>query len=192
MILFLILLSHDFFVVCVCCVCYIGCFLKRFSTNEKRKCNKKWRWPSRKMKIWYKYIQQQCSVYICIEIFFESWFFWLIWPLECLILMILTMTKYPENWLRDSTLSFLSIVECFSPLEMILKIPNESFLRITRYNVFFCQYDGNYVYNRSRINMEAIMLIKRQSSQFDGNHDNVKAMMLIQWRRGIFIQITLS
>ena len=139
-------------------------------------------------------IQQQCSVYLCIEIFFESWFFWLIWPLECLILMILTMTKYPENWLRDSTLSFLSIVECFSPLEskMILKIPNESFLRITRYNVFFCQYDGNYVYNRSRINMEAIMLIKRQSSQFDGNHDNVKAMMLIQWRRGIFIQITLS
>jgi len=104
------------------------------------------------------------------------------------------MTKYHENWLRGSTLSSLSVVECFSPLEskMILKIPNESFLRITRYNVFFCQYDGNYVYNRSRINMEAIMLIKRQSSQFDGNHDNVKAMMLIQWRRGIFIQITLS
>ena len=29
----------------------IGCFLKRFSINEKKKCKKKWRWPRRKMKI---------------------------------------------------------------------------------------------------------------------------------------------
>ena len=33
----------------------IGCFLKTFSINAKKKCKKKWRWPSRKMKIWYKY-----------------------------------------------------------------------------------------------------------------------------------------
>ena len=33
----------------------IGCFLKRFSKSGKKKCKKKWRWPSRKMKIWYKY-----------------------------------------------------------------------------------------------------------------------------------------
>ena len=33
----------------------IGCFLKRFSIDEKKKCKKKWRWPGREMKIWYKY-----------------------------------------------------------------------------------------------------------------------------------------
>ena len=49
--------------------------------------------------------------------------------------MILTMTKYHENLLRDSPLSSLSIVRIFSSLEtkMILKIPNETFSRITRY-----------------------------------------------------------
>ena len=33
----------------------IGSFLKRFSINVKKKWKKKWRWPSRKMKHWYKY-----------------------------------------------------------------------------------------------------------------------------------------
>ena len=49
--------------------------------------------------------------------------------------MILTMTKYHENLLRDSPLSLLFIVKFFSSLEtmMALKIPNETFLRITRY-----------------------------------------------------------
>ena len=49
--------------------------------------------------------------------------------------MILTMTKYHENLLRDSPLSLLFIVKIFSSLEtkMVLKIPNETFLRITQY-----------------------------------------------------------
>ena len=58
--------------------------------------------------------------------------FLLIWPLKCLIL---TMTKYHGNLLKDSPLSLLSMVKIFSSLEtkMILKIPNETFLRITLY-----------------------------------------------------------
>ena len=74
-------------------------------------------------------VQQQCSVYCCIKTIFESWLFWLIWPFKCQILMILTMAKYHENLLRDSSLSLLSIVNFFSSLEtkMILKIPNETF-----------------------------------------------------------------
>merc|ERR1711989_89662 len=45
------------------------------------------------------------------------------------------MAKHHENLLRDSPLSLLSIVNFFSSLEtkMILKIPNETFLKITRY-----------------------------------------------------------
>ena len=71
---------------------------------------------------------------------FESWFFWLIWPFKCLILMILTMTKYLENLLRDRTLSLLSTVNFFSFLlnNMILRIQNETFLRITRYQQMKC------------------------------------------------------
>ena len=80
-------------------------------------------------------VQQQCSVYFCIEIFFESWFFWLIQSFKCLILVILTMTVYHETLLRDGPSSLLSMVNFFSSLEpkMILKIPNKTFLRITRY-----------------------------------------------------------
>ena len=49
--------------------------------------------------------------------------------------MILTMAKYHENLVRDSPLSLLSIIKILSPLEtkMIVKVPNETFLRITRY-----------------------------------------------------------
>ena len=49
--------------------------------------------------------------------------------------MILTMTKYHENLLREGTLSLLAIVKLFSFLEtkMILQIPEETFLWITRY-----------------------------------------------------------
>ena len=45
------------------------------------------------------------------------------------------MTKYHENLLRDSPLSLLSTVKILFFLEThnILKIPNETFLRITRY-----------------------------------------------------------
>ena len=42
--------------------------------------------------------------------------FWLIWPSECRILKISTMTKYHKNLLRDSPLSFLSGA-IFSSLE---------------------------------------------------------------------------
>ena len=98
--------------------CYLKrCYLKSFSINVQVQ------------------VQQQCSIHFCIKIFFKPWFVWLIWSFECLILMILTMTKYHENLLRDSLLSLLFIVKFFSSLEtkMVLKIPNETFLRITRY-----------------------------------------------------------
>ena len=65
--------------------------------------------------------------------------FWLMGPFECLTLMILTTTKCHENLLRDSTLSLLSIVIFVSSWEttMILKIPNETFLRFTRYPLIY-------------------------------------------------------
>ena len=140
-----------------------------------KKGERKWRWPSRKIKIWYRVffkkvlhkreekmqekmkmtsqkdenlvqVQQQCSVYFCIKTFFKSWFVWLIWPFECLILMILTMTKYHENLLRDSPLSLLFIVKILSSLEtkVVLKIPNETFLRITRYihSIWFAESEN--------------------------------------------------
>ena len=53
-------------------------------------------------------VQQQCNVYFCTIMIFISWFFWLIWHFKCLILMILTMTKYHENML---------MVKFFSSLE---------------------------------------------------------------------------
>ena len=45
------------------------------------------------------------------------------------------MAKYHENLLKDSTLSLLFIVKLFSSLEKkkTLKMPNETFLKITRY-----------------------------------------------------------
>ena len=45
------------------------------------------------------------------------------------------MIKYHESLLRDSPLSLLSIEKFFSSLDtkMIRKVPNETFLRITRY-----------------------------------------------------------
>ena len=77
-------------------------------------------------------VQQQCSVYFCIKRFLNNDLFWLI---KCVIMMILTMTKYHGNLVRDSSLSLLAIVKFFSSLEtkMILKIPNKSFLKITQY-----------------------------------------------------------
>ena len=45
------------------------------------------------------------------------------------------LTEYHGNLLRDSPLSLLSIVKLFSSLETkkVLKIPNETFLKITLY-----------------------------------------------------------
>ena len=89
-------------------------------------------------------VQQQCSVYFCIKLIFESWFFWLIWPFECPISMILTLTEYHENLVRHSPLSLLLTVKFFSSAEtkMILKTPNETFLRITRYLISFFLKDN--------------------------------------------------
>ena len=83
-------------------------------------------------------VQQHYSVYFSIKIIFKSQFFWLIWPFKCLILMILTSTKYHGNLLKDSSWSLLSLVKFFTSLETkkILKIPNRTFLKITRYNVW--------------------------------------------------------
>ena len=83
-------------------------------------------------------VQQNCSLYFCLKIIFKSLCLWLIWPFKCLILMILTMAIYHENLLKDSLISLFFMVKLFSLLEtkMILKMPNETFLRITRYNHF--------------------------------------------------------
>ena len=68
--------------------------------------------------------------------------FWPLWPFECLLLMILTMTKYHEHLLKESTLSLLSMVKFFSSSEtkIILKIPSKSFLRITQYHLIYCHF----------------------------------------------------
>ena len=49
--------------------------------------------------------------------------------------MILTMTKCHENLFRSSSLSLLSMIKSISSLKIkrFLKIPNKTFLRITRY-----------------------------------------------------------
>ena len=56
--------------------------------------------------------------------------------------MILTMAKYHENLLKDSTLSLLLIAKFFSSLKTkkILKTRNVTFLRITRYYHFCCHH----------------------------------------------------
>ena len=74
-------------------------------------------------------VQQHYSDFFCVKIVFKSQFFWLIWPFKCLILMILTIAKYHEILLKDSTSSLLFIVKFFSSLKtkMILKTPNETF-----------------------------------------------------------------
>ena len=51
----------------------IGCFLKKFSINVKKKCKKQWKWPTRETNL--VQVQQRYSVYFCITIIFESWFF---------------------------------------------------------------------------------------------------------------------
>ena len=53
--------------------------------------------------------------------------FWLIWPFQCLILMIMPMADDHEILLKASSLSLLSMVRFFSSLKikMILKIPNK-------------------------------------------------------------------
>ena len=60
--------------------------------------------------------------------------------------MILTMTKYHDNLLIDSTLSLLFIVKFFSSLEtkMILKLANQTFLRITRYLLIWSEFVKNH------------------------------------------------
>ena len=98
-------------------------FLRRYRVIFKKVLHKRKEKMQEKVKMtWQKdenwvQVQQLCSVYFCIKMIFKSWFFWLKWPFECLILMILTMTKYHENSLKDSPLSLLSMVSLFSSLE---------------------------------------------------------------------------
>ena len=58
----------------------IGCFLKRFSINAKKRCNKKWGWLCRKMKIWHKYNLNVMFIFgwygLLLVLF---WWFWQ-WP----------------------------------------------------------------------------------------------------------------
>ena len=72
--------------------------------------------------------QQQCSVYFCVKMNFDSLVFWLIWS------DFGDFGEYHENLLKDSPLSLHSVEKIFSSLEtkMILKAPNETFLKITR------------------------------------------------------------
>ena len=74
---------------------------------------------------------------VLLRMNFKSGFFWLTWPFKCLILMILTIAQCHENLLKDRALCLLLIVKFFSPQEasMILKTPNETFLKITRYHL---------------------------------------------------------
>ena len=82
--------------------------------------------------------------------------------------MILTITKYHKNLLRDSPLPSLSIVKFLSSLEtkMILKIPNETFLRITRYN-----YNNSITQENERISsLYSVRLV-----QSDSNAPNIRS-----------------
>ena len=90
----------------------IGWSIKKCSIKVKEKCTKKWRWPCRKLKIWYMWNNIMVFLF-AKKIFFFFWFIWLVWPYKCLILTILTMTKCLQNLLRDSTLSVISIAKKF-------------------------------------------------------------------------------
>ena len=65
--------------------------------------------------------------------------------------MILTIAKYHESLLKDSTLSLLSVVEFFTSSESktILKLSNETFLKITRYQLD--QYHASNVIKQKRM-----------------------------------------
>ena len=75
---------------------YIGCFLKKPLYKCEEKMQEKMEMIKQKDKTLVQ-VQQQCSIYFCIKLNLESSIFWLIWPFQCLILMILTMAKYHEN-----------------------------------------------------------------------------------------------
>ena len=80
--------------------------------------------------------------------------------------MILTSTKYHGNLLRDSPLSLLSIVKFFSSFEpkKVLKVPNETFLRITRYH----REKAYCVSNDSQLHIHAIFFM--YEGAFSRNH----------------------
>ena len=59
------------------------------------------------------HVKQHYGVSYYKKIFFLLGFLRLIWPFECLILTILTLTKCLQNLLRDSTLSVISIAKKF-------------------------------------------------------------------------------
>ena len=79
----------------------IGWSIKKHSIKVKKKWTKKWRWPCRELKTFFK------------KIFFSFWFIQLIWPFKCSILTILTLTKCLQILLKDSILSVISIAKNF-------------------------------------------------------------------------------
>ena len=66
---------------------------------------------------------------------FKSWFFDR-YGLFCLGLMILTMSKYHENLLRDSILSLHFIVKFFSSLEIKMVLKNVKWNLFKNYPIF--------------------------------------------------------
>ena len=87
-------------------------FLKKFLCKREEKRQEKMKITKQRYRNLVQ-VKPRRSVYFCTKTIFESRFFWLIRALECLIWVILTMTKYHKNLLRDSTLSLLSIVNFF-------------------------------------------------------------------------------
>ena len=59
-----------------------------------------------KTKSWYEIFFFLCKQFVSIFLFL-----WLIWPISYEILMILIVTKYLKNLLRDMNLSLLSIAK---------------------------------------------------------------------------------
>ena len=89
-------------------------FLKKVLRKREEKMQEK---MQEKMKITKQKDRNLVQVKPQCSLFLDHDFFWLVRPLECLIWVILTMTKYHENLLRDSALSLLSIVNFFTSLE---------------------------------------------------------------------------
>ena len=74
----------------------------------------------------------------CIKMILKSWLFWLIWSFSCQIMTILTMAKFLENLLKDSTLSLFDILNIVFLLSSLFdsKMPLVNFLLDTRYFSF--------------------------------------------------------
>ena len=83
------------------------------------------------------HVQQHHGKHFHKKLFFLYCFIQLIWPFECLILTILTLTKSLQNLLRDSILPVI-ITEKKSISQVVLimlKMPIETFFLTTLYMI---------------------------------------------------------